>query len=144
MKRAGALLFLCFILIMVLAGCSRNAANPLHEVQLKQMVNGAKSFAERISGSNGLYLYSPAGEHQYLIVNYSSALQGEEAEFLNSLQTEADGGKLTINLEVLGTQDHQDKRLKKMRIFELHPAEKVEVIQITRNGKAAAFDSVGG
>jgi hypothetical protein len=144
MKKAGTLLYLCSIIVMVLAGCSRTDAEPVHEVKLEQLGNGAKSFVEQIKEKNGLYLYSPAAEHQYLIVNYSSVIQGEEAQFLNSLQAEAEDQTLTINLEELGTPDSQDKRLEGMRIFELGNAQDYGSIQIHKNGKSAVFDCVGG
>lgn len=129
---------------MVVAGCSRTAAKPVQEVKLEQLSSGAKSFVGQIKDKNGLYLYSPVDDHQYLIVNYSSVLQGAEAGFLNSLQTEAEDRTLTINLEELGTQNVQDKRLEKIRIFELHNALNYEAIQIYKNGKATSFDSIGG
>lgn len=146
MRRLSAALCCCLIFIAVsLAGCGGNTtAGELKEVKLEQISSGAKSFVDEIKDKNGLYLYSPAEEQGYFIVNYLTVNQGEEAKFLESVKTELQDQSLNIDVEELGTEEYSDKRLGKMRIFELDGSQDYKVIQIYRNGAVAAFDSVGG
>jgi repressor of nif and glnA expression len=134
------------IMIVAIAGCGGNSAvaGELKEVNRQELSSGAQSFAGQIKDKNGLYLYSPADEQGYLIVNYATVSQGEEAKFMASVKTEMQGQSLSINVEELGTEDYSDKRLGKMRFFELDGSQEYKVIQIYKNGTATGFDSVGG
>lgn len=136
----------CWIIFMtfILAGCGNSADGEPKEVNLQELSSGAKSFVDQIKEKNGLYLYSPAVGQEYLIVNYLTVNQGEEAKFMESVKTEVKDQSLNIDVKELGTKDYTDKRLGKMRFFELDGSQDYNVIQIYKNGADSIFDSVGG
>lgn len=138
------LLLILFTLIFVnIVGCN-NASPVIKEVKLQELDNNAKGFVDTIKNNNGVYLYSREGEKQYVIVNYSNVLQGEEALFLDSIKAQVMDQTLEIHFEEQGTTDYQDKRLKNVRVFDLSNSQEYEKIQIYKNGKETIFDSVGG
>lgn len=143
MKKVSTLIYLYILFVFVIAGCN-NADTEIKEVNLQGLNNNIKTFVDKIKNSNGLYLYSPVGDKQYLIVNYSNVLQGEEAKFLDSIKAQILDQTLIINIEELGTHDYTDKRLENIRIFNLGKVREYEKIQIFKNGKETAFDIVGG
>jgi len=143
MKR-GSTLFMLFILIVAsLVGCNK-AENIINEVNIDGINNDAKIFIDNNKNNNGLYLFSPLGEKQYLIVSYSSVLQGEEAKFLHSINAKVHDQTLIIVIEELNTLDYDDKRLEKLKIFNLSSVQKYENIQIFKNGEETKIDVVGG
>lgn len=143
MKKVSTLLYLLILFVFVLAGCN-NADTIIKEVNPQGLNNDIKTFVDNIKNNNGLYLYSPVGEKQYLIVKYSNVLQGEEAKILNSVKAQIHDQTLLINIEELGTHDYTDKRLENIRIFNLGKVQEYEKIQIYKSGKETTFDLVSG
>ncbi|WP_239616813.1 hypothetical protein [Cohnella mopanensis] len=143
MKKVSTSFVFFTIILACLVGCNK-AASVINEVNIEGLNKNAKIFVDNIKNSNGLYLFSPIDEKQYLIVSYSNVLQGEEAKFLSSINAEVQDQTLTINLEELVTQDYQDKRLKKLTIFNLGSDQEYEKIRIFKNGEETHFDLVGG
>ncbi|QMV40036.1 hypothetical protein [Cohnella cholangitidis] len=137
------LLFLFTLILVIIVGCN-NASPTIKEVKLQELNNGAKIFVDTIKNNNGVYLYSREDDKQYLIVNYSNVLQGEEALFLDSINAQVMDRTLKIHIEELGTTDYQDKRLNNIRVFNLSSTQEYEKIKIYKNGKETRFDSVGG
>jgi len=142
MKKRFKLILFTLILVIIV-GCN-NASPTIKEAKLQELNNSAKIFVDTIKNNNGVYLYSREGDKQYLIVNYSYVLQGEEALFLDSINAQVMDRTLKIHIEELGTTDYQDKRLKNVRVFDLSSSQEYEKIQIYKNGKETRFDSVGG
>ncbi|RKP57990.1 hypothetical protein D7Z26_00295 [Cohnella endophytica] len=143
MRRVGALLFLFILAVSGLVGCN-HSAELYAEVNPQSLNKKVKDFADILKDRNGLFLYTLVGEKNYLIVNYSNVNQGEEANFLESINAKVQDHTLIININVLGTQDYQDKRLGSMRVFSLASANKYEKIQIFKNGIETSFDAAGG
>lgn len=115
----------------------------VQEVQLQQLDKDARLYVEGIRDSNGLYLYSPAGERQYLIVNLVSAANGEEASCLEKLTAEVRGETLNIELEERSVSDYSDERLGDMWIYRLDGSKDYSAIRIYKNGTETALDSAG-
>ncbi|AIQ49463.1 hypothetical protein R70723_28955 [Paenibacillus sp. FSL R7-0273] len=136
---------LCIFMVAIIAGCSSLAKGAPKEVELKQLSSGAKSFVDQIKDKSGLYLYSPAGEQTYLIVNHLVAGQDEEAKYLESLKTELKDHLLRLDVNELGTTEYSDKRLGQIRFFELgNSSRDYNAIQVYKNGVVSKFDSIGG
>ena len=132
-----------FFFILVVGGCS-NASTVIKEVKVQELNKDVKLFVNNLENKNGLYLYSAVGKTQYLVVKYSSVLQGEEAKFLQSIKAQILDQVLLINIEELSTHDYQDKRLEATRIYRLNSVHEYGKIQIYKNGKEESFDLVGG
>ena len=132
-----------FFFILVVGGCS-NASTVIKEVKVQELNKDVKLFVNNLENKNGLYLYSAVGKTQYLVVKYSSVLQGEEAKFLQSIKAQILDQVLLINIEELSTHDYQDKRLEATRIYRLGSVHDYGTIQIYKNGKEESFDLVGG
>ncbi|MNB79010.1 hypothetical protein D3C75_257300 [compost metagenome] len=129
----------------LVAGCSNFASGEPKEVDLQQLSSGAKSFVDQIKDESGLYLYSPAGEQAYLIVNHLVTGQDEEARYLESLKSELKDHLLRLDVNELGTMEYTDKRLGKIRFFELGDSSRdYNAIQVYKNGVVSKFDSIGG
>lgn len=143
MKSAGALSFILIFLLVGLTGCNNGAA-VIKEVNSQELSKAAQTFVDTIQDKSGLYLYSPVGEKQYLIVNNSKVSQGEEAKFLNSVTAEVLDQTLNINIEEQGTLDYGDKRLEGVRIFNLGSGQDYEKIRVYKNETETVFDSVSG
>lgn len=143
MKRVSSYLTTLLFLFVIVVGCNNSGA-VIEEVNLQRINNDARLFIEKNKDVNGLHLYSQVGERQYLIIKYSTVLQGEEAKFLNTIKAKIVDKVLIINIEELGTNDYQDKRLKSIRVFNLKNIQEFEKIQIYKNGKETSFNLVGG
>lgn len=142
MKRVRIFVFFFILIVVGLGGCS-NDSTLIKEVKVQELNKDVKRFVNNLENKNGLYLYSVVGKTQYLIVNHSSVLQGEEAKFLQSIKAEILDQVLLINIEELSTHDYQDKRLEATRIYRLSGVQEYEKIQIYKNGKEESFDLVG-
>jgi hypothetical protein len=143
MKRARIFVFIFILIVVGLVGCS-NAFTVIKEVKEQELNKDVKLFVKNLENKNGLYLYSAVGKTQYLVVKYSSVLQGEEAKFLQSIKAQIQDQDLIINIEELNTHDYQDKRLEATRIYRLSNVNEYGKIQIYKNGKEENFDLVGG
>lgn len=136
---------LCIFMAAILAGCSSLAKGEPKEVELKQLSSGAKRFVNQIKDKSGLYLYSPAGGQAYLIVNYMVTGGNKEAKYLGSLKSDLKDHLLRLDVNELGTTEYTDKRLGKIRFFELGSSSRdYSAIQVYKNGVVSKFDSVGG
>lgn len=132
------------ILAAVLAtGCTVSEDAYVKEVQLQQLDKDARLYVERIRDNNGLFLYTPAGERQYLIVNYASAANGEEASYLEELTAEVREETLDIELQERAVSDYSDQRLGDLRIYRLNGSKDYSAIRIYKNGTETALDSAG-
>jgi hypothetical protein len=128
MKKVSTSFVLFILIVASLVGCNK-ATTVINEVNIEGLNNDAKIFVDNIKKSNGLYLFSPIDEKQYLIVSYSNLLQGEKAKFLKSINAKVHDQTLIINIEELVTHDYNDKRLEKIRIFNLSSVQEYENIQ---------------
>lgn len=143
MKRV-LVMAIVLLLALGIVGC-RDSGPLLEEVKLQGLSGGAAKFAKQTEGRSGLFLYSPVGGKQYLIVRYASVPQGEEANFLDDIHAHVEGRTLNIEIEERGATDYQDDRLKKrIHIFDLGKGEAYDQIMIYRNGTPTPIDLVGG
>ena len=131
------------LLILLLTSC-QGSDTLLSETSKKELNHDVKVFIEGIEKSNGIYLFSGAGERQYLILNNMNVIQGEKATYIKSLRPEQRDKTLIIKLEELMSDNYQDKRIGKLRIFELNNDIEFENIQIFKNDKETKIDLVGG
>ncbi|WP_150273343.1 hypothetical protein [Paenibacillus tepidiphilus] len=136
---------LCLIVLagVLVSGCAMGGDAYVKEVQLQQLDKDARLYVDRIRDNNGLYLYTPVGERQYLIVNYSSAVNGEGASYLEELTAEVREETLNIELEERSLSDYSDTRLGDMRIYRLNGSKDYSAIRIYKNGTETALDSAG-
>ncbi|WP_256757364.1 hypothetical protein [Cohnella sp. WQ 127256] len=144
MKRISTLPFIIILIVICLIGCTNGVDTILDEVKQQKLNKDVQTFINNTQDSNGLYLYSPVNENQFIIVKYSNVLQGEEAKFLNSITGKLTDKTMMINIEELGTHNYHDKRLKDIRIFKLGSAQDYEKIQIFKNGEEINFELVSG
>jgi hypothetical protein len=143
MKRVRIFVFFFTLVVVGLVGCS-NASTVIKEVKVQELNKDVKLFVNNLENKNGLYLYSPVGKTQYLVVKHSSVLQRDEAKFLQSIEAQILDQVLLIHIEELSTHDYQDKRLEATRIYRLSSVPEYGRIQIYKNGKEESFDLVGG
>lgn len=141
---AVTLLLLSLVLAVGLAGC-RDDSSLVKEVKLQGLRSDVQDFAKQTENRNGIFLYSHAGEKQYLIVRHASVIQGEAAPYLNGIQAKLQDHTLNIYLDEQETKDNQDDQLKKStRIFDIGKGTSYDTIRIYRNGAETSFDLVGG
>jgi len=139
-----AVLLLALLLAVGLTGCRDHEAL-VKEVKLQGLRHDVQEFARQTEDRSGIFLYSRAGEKQYLIVRHASVTQGEEAQYLNGIQAQVQDHTLNLYLEEQGTKDYQDDRLKRnTRIFELGKVTTYDTIRIYRNGAETSIDLAGG
>jgi len=131
------------VLLLILIGCN-NSSSLLTEVDQKDLNNDVVSFLEKTKEANGIYLYSRVGKRQYLILNNSYVNQGEQASFINSIQSEIQNKTLVIKIEELQTDKFDDKRIGKLKIFKINKENEFDTIHIYKNDKETSFDLVGG
>ncbi|WP_151737359.1 hypothetical protein [Paenibacillus tengchongensis] len=134
---------LAFLAAVLITGCTMSGDAYVKEVQLQQLDKDARLYVERIRDSDGLFLYSPAGERQYLIVNYASVANGEKAPYLEKLTAEVREETLKIELEERSVSDVADKRLGDMRIYRLIGSQDYSAIRIYKNGTETSLNSAG-
>ncbi|TVX96261.1 hypothetical protein [Cohnella terricola] len=144
MKMGKTINLLLLVIVFCLSGCNKSPDYLIEEVNIQEINKDAQTFVKNIQDSTGLFLFSPVNKDQYLIVKYSSVLQGEEAKFLNSISSEIADRKLIINIEELGTNNYDDNRLRGIRIFKIGRIKEFDKIQIFKNGEERKIDSVGG
>ncbi|SDE67064.1 hypothetical protein SAMN04488542_101334 [Fontibacillus panacisegetis] len=131
------------VLLLVLIGCNKSSSL-LSEVDQKDLNNDVVTFLEETKEANGIYLYSRVGERQYLILNNIYVNQGEQATFINSIQSQIQNKTLVIKIEELKTDKFDDKRIGKLKVFKINSEDEFDTIQIFKNDKATNFDLVGG
>lgn len=142
MKRTFISLILGIGIVAALAGC--NHTEPaIQEVALRGLGKEVKSFVDQISEETGLFLYSSAGEKQYLIVNYAGVTAGKEAKVLEAVTAEVQARSLNLHVEEKGTDHVQDMRFGKLKIFELADSAEYESVHIFENGEETFFNNVG-
>jgi type III secretory pathway lipoprotein EscJ len=131
------------VLLLVLIGCNKSSSL-LSEVDQKDLNNDVVTFLEKTKEANGIYLYSKIGESQYLILNNIYVNQGEQATFINYIQSEIQNKTLVIKIEELKTDKFDDKRIGKLKVFKINSENEFDTIHIFKNDKETNFDLVGG
>lgn len=130
------------LLLILLIGCQSNSAILLYETNENNLKKEVKAFIER-NNSNGIYLYSNLGKTQYLIINRNNVVQGEQASYIKSIQSEILDNTLVIKLEEGYTSDYSDSKLGN-RVFELkRTANDYDTIQIYLNNKETSINVIG-
>lgn len=143
MKRRKTI-FVLFLLIICLCGCNNSSDNVLEEVNIQEINKDAQIFIQNIKDSNGVFLFSPIDNEQYLIVKYSTVLQGDEAKYLSAISSKITDRNLIINIEEMGTNKYADDRLRETRIFKLIDTKVFDKIEIFKNGEETNIELVSG
>ncbi|MDO3410570.1 hypothetical protein QWJ34_12430 [Saccharibacillus sp. CPCC 101409] len=138
--KLGSLL-LC--LILVLAGCGQ-PSSLLTEVKEKNLNKDILSFIEQTDADSGLYLFSRAGETSYIICNNKHVVQGEQAVYIESVDGVVKNRELEVRIEEGYTEDYDDERLGKLRVFKINDGADFDSIRMLKNQKDTPFDVVGG
>lgn len=130
-------------LIFLLVGCS-HTPSLLTEVKERNLNEDVVAFINKVKATNGIYLFSRTSEKQYIIFNNENVTQGEPAGYISSIQSEIKNKTLEINIEELYSNNYDDKRLGKLRIFEINAKDGFEHIQLFKNKVETTFHVVGG
>lgn len=139
MKKKGLILLL---LTLVIGGCSSSNLN-ITKINERQLTGDLSSFVERIGDKNGVYLFSGTNKKQYVLLNYSTVLQGEKASYLNGFDAEIKDKILIINIDEHSTDNYEDDRLGEISVFEIINDNSFDTIQVFKNGKEIGIDLVG-
>ncbi|URN93659.1 MAG: hypothetical protein NAG76_17785 [Candidatus Pristimantibacillus lignocellulolyticus] len=143
MKFRKTICSILLLIIVCLCGCTTSPDHVIKEVNIQKLNKKAQTFVQTINDRNGLFLYSLINEDQFLIVKYSTVVQGDEAKYLSNITAEIADRILIINIEEMGTDKYDDDRLNKTRIFQLPNEKDYDNIQIFKNGEETMIDSVG-
>lgn len=111
-KRRKAIYALLLLIIVCLCGCNKSSDNVIEEVNSQEINKDAQTFIQNIKDSNGVFLFSPANKDQFLIIKYSTVLQGVGAKYLRAISSKITDRKLIINIEELATNNYDDERLR--------------------------------
>lgn len=85
MKFRKTICSLLLLIIVCLCGCTTSSDHVIEEVYIQKLNKKAQTFVQTINDRNGLFfLYSLINEDQYLIVKYSTVVQGDEAKYLSN------------------------------------------------------------
>ena len=133
------LLLLAFYMI----GCSRSSSI-LTEVTEHRVSHEVMAFIDIFRNTNGIYLFSRVGEQQYIIVNQRNVLQVQQASYIESIQSEIQGTTLRIHMEERYTDNYDDTRIGKLRIYRISRAQDFEQIRFWKNNIETPFNLVGG
>ncbi|MCM3626900.1 hypothetical protein M3194_05940 [Paenibacillus glycanilyticus] len=137
-KLACMLLLLAFVLV----GCS-HSTSLMKEVGQQKLNHDVSMFVERNKSKNGIYLYSATGMNEYLIVNYSTAEQGEKVKLLAGMHAEIQNDVLAILMDVSETSDLKDDRIKPISIYKINKHDRADAIKVFINGQETPIDIVG-
>ncbi len=142
MRRKYRLILVLILFISV--GCTKDriATSRLEPMNLKKLSRELGACIDRRIGDNGIFqLYTSDGS-QYLFLNGSKVVQGEEAVYYENIRIEDDKNIAKIYFDEIYTSDYQDKELENMKLYEILSKDRIDTIRIHKNGQEIYFDSI--
>jgi hypothetical protein len=93
-------------------------------------------------GDNGIFLLHTSDGDQYLFLNGSNIVQGEEAAYYEDIRIKDDKNIAKIYFDELYTADYQDKELENVKLYKIFLKDTIDTIGIYKNGQETYFDSI--
>ena len=134
---------LVITLLLLLIGCN-NSSSVISELNMKDLNKDVATFLGETKETNGIYLFSRVNEKQYLILNNMHINQNENATYIKSIEPEIQGRTLVLKIVELSTENLNDERVGKLKVYKLNREIEYDTIRIFKNEKETKIDLVGG
>lgn len=142
MKNTIFILLVCCLLIGILVGCSKKVETEFSEIELQNAPSVVKSFVDRNSEKNGVYLYSDNKLDDYIFFNTFNVNQGDKAAFFKNINCSIKENTLNIFFNEELTDDYSEE-IKNKVIYRIKSRNKFDTIKLFRDGKEILFSAIG-
>ena len=132
------------LILFISVGCTKEriATSRLEPMNLKKLSHELGACIDRRIGDNGIFQLHTSDGSQYLFLNRSNVVQGEEAVYYENIRIEDDKNIAKIYFDEIYTSYYQDKELENMKLYEILSKDKIDTIRIYKNGQETYFDSI--
>ncbi|MDF2613958.1 MAG: hypothetical protein K0S71_1744 [Clostridia bacterium] len=132
------------LIVFISVGCTKEkiVTSRLEPMNIKKLSHELKACVDRRIGDNGIYQLHTSNGNQYLFLNGSNVVQGEEEAYYENIKIEDDKNIAKIYFNELYTADYQDKELESMKLYKILLKDTINSIGIYKNGKETYFDSI--
>ncbi|PKM93917.1 MAG: hypothetical protein CVU84_13490 [Firmicutes bacterium HGW-Firmicutes-1] len=139
-------IWILVLILLVLVGCKKESVENaiLKPVNIEKLKGNLKEVFESKISQNGAYLINTGDKKQYLFLNGSNTIQGDEAVYYENVRIEDDKNIANIYFDALYTEDYKDKGLSNIQIYEILTKDTTDTIGLYKNNQQIAFDTVIG